>query len=440
MGNKGPMVVVAGLILAGLAGLFLLRGGEEGGYIDRSVIGLHGLIPVYEADNLPVRASNRRLHPNREDLSFRLLPLYDIDLEKPPQRPTTKDELFHQQTQKDMERFAFETKLIELPTVLVLPKWRTGFVETGIAHDLTLIRSGNLSRLLRQIGLKDARINRAGPEFLRGTLFGADVALFQAQSLPRDTLPEHCRPEAALGESVFVLSCDLLEAEHATWIVTDPDLLNNHGLGLGDNARFATALARRVGGEITRDIYVDTSPDLLTEYEATDVERRDYERTADDFGRMFDYPFNVLWAMLALVIAVVYWRGTRRFGPVRPLDDPGDGHGISREASIAAKARLLRLSGHDGHLVSDFVQAQLVDITRQVFGPDQGAAGQERLFAHLARQDPTLAREFEATARALISEAPSLPQAEIYRLLGTYKLLLKQVVERYGSLRISTNH
>lgn len=192
MGNKGPMVVVAGLILAGLAGLFLLRGGEDGRYIDRSVIGLHGLIPVYEADDLPVRASNRRLHPNRENLSFRLLPLYDIDLDRPPQRPTTRDELFHQQTQKDMERFAFETKLVELPTVLVLPKWRTGFVETGIAHELTLIRSGSLSRLLRQIGLKGARIDRAGPEFLRGPLFGADVALFQAQSLPRDVLPEHC--------------------------------------------------------------------------------------------------------------------------------------------------------------------------------------------------------------------------------------------------------
>ena len=91
-------------------------------------------------------------------------------------------------------------------------------------------------------------------------------------------------------------------------------------------------------------------------------------------------------------------------------------------------------------MVSDFVRAQLLDLTHQTFGPDLGAAGQKRFFAHLARSDATLARDFEATAQGLIANAATLPRADLSRQLTTYKSLLEKVVNAHGSLRISRNH
>ncbi|MFU1476226.1 hypothetical protein ACM25N_00320 [Roseovarius sp. C7] len=440
MSDKMPMVVVAGLILAGLAGLILLRGDSQSRFVDRSVIGTYGLAALYETEEIPLRRSNPRLHPAQDDLAFRILPLYDLDLLSETPRPEDEAELFAQTTQKDLGLDTLMIKLDELPTVMILPKWKTGFIQTGIAHDETLIEPRRFTTLFSQLEFEDMRLRHGGPEFLRGRLFGSEIALFQAQGIPRSDLPDACRPEATLGGTVYVMACDLFDTAHSTWIVTDPDLLNNHGLGLGENTGFALALAARFGGEISKDIYLDTSPDLLVDFERAHDERVEYTRNSEDLGRMFDYPFNVLWAMLLLVLGVVYWRGARRFGPLRRDTGAPEGHALSREASITAKGRLLRLSGHDGHLVSDFARAQLLELTRQVFGPDHGYADKTKLFAHLARQDADLAQRFETASMILIDDAPRLPPSEIYRHLEVYKTVLKQVVERYGSLRISTNH
>ena len=437
MRDKAPFLIVASLIVLGLLGLFVLGGSDSGRRIDNSPIGLSGLAEWGDAQGLAVRRSHPRLSPNLQDLALRVFAIYDTDLTSVAPDPGTRRDLFVQDTQKDLSLEVYQSKLNELPTVVVLPKWTTGLIETGIAHQVTLIGDAAMNRLLGQIGLGGARIRRAGPEFLTIRETGSDAVLFHAQGIAPASVPSGCRSELQTRKLALLLVCRF-DNPHETWIVTDPDLLNNHGLRNGDNADLALTLLRDRLGSDTRDIYLDTSPQLLTAYEQNEDERREYERSVSDLSRYFDYPFNVLWAMLFIVLGVLYWRGARRFGPIAMVGEQG--RDISRQAAISAKARLLRLSGNDGQMVTDFVRAQLQDLTQQTFGPDLGEAGQKRFFAHLARSDAALAREFEATARGLIERAATLPRAELSRQLTHYKTLLEKVVNTHGSLRISGNH
>ena len=437
MRDKAPFLIVAGLIVLGLVGLFVLRSGDSGRRVDKSLIGLSGLAEWASAEGLAIRRSHPRLSPHVRDLSLRVFPIYDTNLTDHAPDPETRRELFLQETQKELAREDYQTKLSELPTIVVLPKWTTGMIEIGIAHEVTLISDTSMNRLLGQIDLTGARIRRAGPEFLTLRDAGQNAALFHAQGIDPSSVPSTCRSELQTQKLALLLICQF-DDPHETWIVTDPDLLNNHGLRNGDNAGLALSLLRDRLGDDTRDIYLDTSPQLLTAYEENEDERRDYERSPTDLGRYFDYPFNVLWAMLFIVLGVLYWRGARRFGPIMQADDQG--RDISRRAAISAKARLLRLSGNDGQMVADFVRAQLQDLTQQTFGPDLGAAGQKRFFAHLARRDATLARDFEMTAQTLMAQAATLPRTELSRQLTQYKTLLEKVVNTHGSLRISGNH
>ena len=81
-----------------------------------------------------------------------------------------------------------------------------------------------------------------------------------------------CRKD---GQDIFALS--------------DPDVLNNHGLRLGDNAAFARTLVNDLA---------DGAPVLLDTYDflVIDREREPYKkREWSDLLRFFEWPLTLLW-------------------------------------------------------------------------------------------------------------------------------------------------
>ena len=124
--------------------------------------------------------------------------------------------------------------------------------------------------------------------------------------------------------------------------------------------------------------------------------------------------------MLA-ILCLCLWRGAVRFGPLLTQDRATAES--SKTAAISTKARLLRLSGHDGQMVADYVRADLAQMARQIFGAAAAQAGQARLFAHLARRDAASAQALQQTAEALMTRAPQMPHAELTRQLHTYRSL-----------------
>ena len=112
------------------------------------------------------------------------------------------------------------------------------------------------------------------------------------------------RIEAEFGQDALVVSCPVAEFEHRVYIASDPDIMNNHGLALGDNASFATALLKAFSADDDQPVYIDRSPDLLTSLDRDD-ERQDYERDMTEFKRFFEYPFTLFWAALLIILASV---------------------------------------------------------------------------------------------------------------------------------------
>lgn len=450
MRNSSGIIIAVVLVLAGLAALLFLGAGNDR-RLDRSVIGLSGLTVWLKHNDIAVRQAHERLSPQRSDLSLRVLPLYDMNLASHSAPPQTKREQYEQATQRDLSENSFDVKLEMLPTLVVLPKWRSAFMHSEVASPGGLIPLADYDLLLRQIGAGQMRLRRGGPEFVSEALDGHEVALFQPQLFDPQRLGRNCQPLVQMNGGVLIAQCGARHSaekhtkrsaekhtRHSMMLLSDPDLLNNHGLAVAENAGFVVEfLAEQVArleldGSEGRDIYVDTSPYVNIQRVQAESERRDYERKSDELSRFYSYPFSLLWAMLLIVTGVLFWRGSVRFGPLAQAS-AARAATPAKTAAIVAQARLLRLSGNDGQMVADFVQGQLLDLTARTLGPDLGLAGRARYFAHLARRDADLATRFEAVAAELMARGAQMAVGELHQKLGTYKILLEQVESIHGS-------
>ncbi|EXL02425.1 hypothetical protein [Aquamicrobium defluvii] len=408
MRNAGPVIAV--LALLALAVLLAMAPWGDSRF-DRSPLGVRGLELWLKAKGVDVVRSNPRLKPNASDMSIRVLPLPGTDSADQPET--------------QLEPWVLEEKLYEMPTLVVLPKWKDGLAKEGIARGAMLIPDADAQSPLSQMYLDDVTIIRLGARFEQVGLALDDsqphkVALYRAQLFDRASLPDHCTELAGLPPGALLISCD---PDFKVWVLSDPDLINNHGLSLAENAAFAVSMIAQLRGpEDRRPIYLDTDPTLLTESGEED-EGRSYERSASDLARLLDYPLSVIWAAALLVTAIAFWRGAYRFGP--PQTGGEAANDVSRTAAIEAVARLLRLSGNDGRLTAQFVHDLLADKTVQVFGPGSAdAAGIERLFDRLARRDARAADALRTVSRSLMEQGPTMSRAELHRNLHTFKELL----------------
>ncbi|MBK8099762.1 MAG: hypothetical protein IPK26_21880 [Planctomycetes bacterium] len=87
------------------------------------------------------------------------------------------------------------------------------------------------------------------------------------------------------------------------WVLTDPDLLANHGLLRGDNAASVVALLRHLRGD---------GPIVIDETMHGHDDAADFWRLAGQF------PHVLIPAQLLLLFAFLGWLGRGRFGPVQP--------------------------------------------------------------------------------------------------------------------------
>jgi hypothetical protein len=426
------------LVLGGLLALVLSGDTARDKKFDASVMGVEALRSWLPANDIPVVRSHPRLSPKVTDLSLRILPLYDIDLLSEEDPPQSKEALARQTTQRDIYSYVFFAKIEDLPTLVVLPKWRTGFATAEVAHASLLIDIDEITRLGRQTGLAGTRVLRR-PAFFETARRAAsrgselqDIALFHAQLFDRNTLPVYCQEVIGFTYGVLLINCEAHGSIAATHFLSDPDLLNNHGLSVADNAAFVQGMMLNLLGGDTKPVYLDTSTELLLDTGEIDTEARDYEREAEDLARFFAYPLSVLWALAAVVLGVAAWRGARRFGPPRRLVD--DAPEATKTAAIEAKARLLRLSGNDGRMAGEFVQARLSDLATQTFGPALGEAGITRLFAHIDRRNAALGADLRRVTAALTDRGGSLPQTELHRQLETFRDLLERVNDGSGPI------
>lgn len=434
--TKATPVIGFAALIAAIAALFWFGGDETAAkdrQLDASLIGTDGLQIWLQDQGIEVVHSNPRLTLRADGLSLAILPLYDIDLEASIKQPLTPEDEMQQSGQRDLDHRVLQEKLNALPSLVVLPKWRTGFVKSAVAHDSTLVPIAGIGQLLRQMALPLALAKRVGPkmtEISAGMTGKAEqrIALFWAQVFARAEIPAHCHETLGIPDGALVIFCNATVDMAAAHYLSDPDLLNNHGLGLARNATLAADLMASLRPDARKPVYLDTSPQQLLITDDVFDEAQEYDRGWAEFVRFFDYPLSVLWAVAAVILGLAGWRGARRFGPARGVPDDGLPH--SKTVSIDARARLLRLSGNDGRMVAEFVLARLDALAESSFGTGGGAAkvgGHERLFKLLARRDAALAARFQSLCTDLMARGPAMTPTELYQHLATFRDLLERL-------------
>jgi hypothetical protein len=416
---------IFGLAVVALLGwlMFTAKGPDRA--LDRSVMGADGLEIWLRANDMPVTRANRRLTHRREDLSAMIVPLYDTNLRDQAAAPTDDAARMANPDPRDMQGWMMEVSADLLPTLVVLPKWRQGFALTGIAHEQTQVPPAALREVLQNLDLKGARVlpveNRvttARVAVSPAAPRAQDIALFRAQLLDVLSLPSRCSPLVVIGDGALLIDCRETDDIPALRILTDPDVLNNHGLRLADNAGFALDVVRDLTAGDARPVLLATESVLVSDDEGPP---EPHERSAEDLSRFFAWPLSALWLMGGAVLGLALWRGARRFGPAHgPAQDAA---ASSRRAAIAAKARLLRLSGADARMAAEHARAHLADMAVQALGPGSGnEAGVARWLALLARSNPDLARDLHDAGQI----PPDTPSAELPRRLAALYALTRK--------------
>lgn len=266
-----------------------------------SALGHHALVRFLEASGLRVeiRRSRRALEGPWATPTFVIEPDADAGGDAP------KDYL------REVVRSARRSGA---PLVLVLPKWRGREVLTigGAAVQSAVARpeaeveaalAGTGIGALASLDVRRVPTGNAYAPFRCATAWGeaADLELIAPQVLvPSPDL----RPVVWSDQGPIVAEVETSSPRSAIYVISDPDILNNHGLGRGDNA---VVVHRLVEARLSTDAVV------------LDEIVHGHGREEGILAEALRFPLVVPVLQGAAVLLFVLWRGAGRFGkPVPP--------------------------------------------------------------------------------------------------------------------------
>ncbi|MCR9129762.1 MAG: hypothetical protein NXI12_09580 [Alphaproteobacteria bacterium] len=444
--------------------------------LERSAIGYEGLARWLAADGLDVDVFTGAGPLASEDVGVRILALFDAD--------PTQFEIFEPGSAFDPDLHAVirpqdagtvVSKVAGLPTVIVFPKWRDGVRRRGVRHEELLINAGagepgveleagprvtDILRTTDRIG-EDVDLDPDGPDdglekdsagaepeadrelgpliWPRVLPVNGDVRRVEEISAPnrlggrvRLAAPQYAQAgpacEPLVGDAVLGLVFACLWEGTPFWVVSDPDLLNTHGLTDPANRAFASAFVRQVLGEAGGgSVLIDYSNHNWV------VDGEPRGRSLSDLARYFQPPFVWLWLAAALLFAAAFWRGAVREQPLASVFRHG--HGAARRIAFLAQARLMRATGRDGALLRALAGARAAALCDLMLGRDErGGARTERMLAQLTRRDAVLGERLAALLAAIADLPDRLPLHEAEQALNDLETLYQEARASAGAM------
>jgi len=185
------------------------------------------------------------------------------------------------------------------------------------------------------------------------------------------------------------------------FVLSDPDLIANHGLARGDNAGRALGLLSRIPGA-GQTVVVDET-------------LHGFEQTPSLWRELFVFPLlsATLQGLLALLMLV--WSGLGRFGAPMPTSST---HASGRALLIENTAALLGSAGHSAHSLARYLDVTIGDLAQT---PARAHAGDGRHSHGLAdrggaptRRRPGPRRD-QGTSRPPFRDRSSLTRRDLGR-------------------------
>ncbi|MEM6421547.1 MAG: hypothetical protein AAF698_03080 [Pseudomonadota bacterium] len=397
-----------GLLAIMLLGAWMLSGSDER-QLSRSAVGFDGLAAWLRASEVSARTFRGFPQIDPAAVDLRLLPLYDPDPHRRNEAPTTPEASFAAETERDISASILVQKLSLMPTVLILPKWRRGMRLAKAAHPALLVEPAAPSAMLAELVPGIGPLTRSQETSQRIETTHGDAEIY----LPQTVAAGPCTPIFGDREEMLFGRCPLRGEDETDWskdgfwLLTDPDLLNNHGLTRGDNAAIAAAIPGTLGA--SRPV-VDYTAHLWAN------RQRDEGRQWSDLLEFIGWPFTPFWIGLAAFSVLGLWTGAVRSAPA--IEDADLGLAASKAVAIASKARLLRAAGHDAALVGVWLDSRLAAAASALSPSHHVSAEPDSVvLARLAQADPAEATEVKGVLAALRSGIAS-PQPDPAALLA----------------------
>ena len=291
-------------------------------------------------------------------------------------------------------------------------------IDRGLLHPKLLIPAGAVARLVATVAPEAGTLLPRAEGFASLDADGHEVRLYGRQLIRAGG----CAPLIGSAQAMLLGRCT--SGTVAYWLLADPDLIDNHGLTQGANARAAAEVLPQLaaGGPIVVDLTTSSIWD-----EAPKEERR---RAWSDLLRFLQPPFTAAWVAVFLLVGLVLWRAWIRLGPIEAA--PDDRLRVAREVSIDARARLLRLSGHDATLVRIYAADRVQSLAEALFGRRRAVAGDafDAVSRLLAQRAPGLAARFREAFRPDVAAAAN--EAELLRRLDDLVTVSERIRNEFG--------
>jgi hypothetical protein len=320
---------------------FLGRGGEPGGAdavgpstYSRSAIGHAGIADTLQRLGVPVVKS-------RNNSADKLGKDGVLVLAEP--RPSAVSEP------------ALRALLDARAVLLVLPKW-TGRASEKRPGWLATAEEGSPSRAQWALDLV-----AGGGEVVREQ----QMPVWETNLLrrrPQPTSPVQLIRSGAMrpivGASAGILVGEL-NRKRTIWVLADPDVIANHGIGQGENAALALAIIDRLRGRGGAVVFDETIHGYLAQ-------------PANPLALLVEFPFVVATFMIAAALGLLLWATMARFGAAQSAPPPLS---AGRQGLLQNVAQLITFAGHQQVMVRRYVQETVRETARQLHAP-RGLTGQ----------------------------------------------------------------
>jgi hypothetical protein len=208
------------------------------------------------------------------------------------------------------------------------------------------------------------------------------------------------RPVIA-GEQGMLVG-ELVERNRRILVLSDPDVIANHGLAREGNAALAVALIKRLRGASGTVVFDETI--------------HGYTAAAENpFSLFFRFPFVIATVQGVIAVALLLWATLGRFGAPQSVPPPLT---AGRAGLLQNMAKLIEFTGHQQAMVRRHVEETMRHVARQLHAP-RALAG-DALVAWLKRVGG--ARGVTVDCGALLQQARELgvsgrrDQASLVRL------------------------
>ncbi len=232
--------------------------------------------------------------------------------------------------------------------LVVLPRWDGDPhpEKPGWIARVSPVADDEIDAVLQAVGAGGGVQRRAPP------------AAWDAGDLPA---PDLRAPQVAVGSDLEPVIDDgrggvllglVPGSEPPVWVLADPDLIANHGIGRGDNALLALRILfalREHGGVVI------------------DETLHGYEATPSIWRALFEMPLLLATLQAALVLGLLLWAAARRFGAPEPLR-PALGRG--RAVLVENTAALLAFGGHAAHALERYWRSMAREVAAGLHAPD----------------------------------------------------------------------